>query len=77
MLRESNLSAQSNASDFSSTLDLIDQVCFCLAHTSDDEDNSAVRYGRQIEALKRKLSGLHDIVSLYPLSYPATTINTP
>jgi hypothetical protein len=39
-----------------STLQLIDSLCVCFAEASNDEDHPAVRYGRQLEALKKKLS---------------------
>ena len=38
------------------TLKLIDRLCVCFAEASVDEDHPAVRYGRQLEALKKKLS---------------------
>ena len=39
-----------------STLKLIDQLCVCFSQASQDEDHPAVRYGRQLEALTKKLS---------------------
>lgn len=46
-----------------STLKLIDRLCACFAETSSDEDHPAVRYGRQLEALRKKLSVMTDSVS--------------
>lgn len=45
--------------DHAATLDLIDQLCICFAQSSLDEEHPAVRYGRQLEALRKKLSALH------------------
>jgi len=41
---------------------LIDRLCGCLAEASNDTDHPAVRYGHQLEALRKKLSGLSDSV---------------
>lgn len=40
------------------TLHLIDRLCVCFAQTSNDEDNPAARYSRQIKALQQRLSSL-------------------
>jgi len=45
------------------TLRLIDRLCVCFAQTSNDEDNPAARYSRQIKALQLKLSSLATNVS--------------
>jgi hypothetical protein len=45
------------------TLRLIDRLCSCFAQTSNDEDNPAARYSRQIKALQLKLSSLATNVS--------------
>lgn len=44
----------------SSTLKLIDRLCSCFAEASTDEDHPAVRYGRQLGDLKKKLSVMSD-----------------
>ncbi|WVO16705.1 hypothetical protein L204_104386 [Cryptococcus depauperatus] len=44
--------------DHKRTLDLIDGLCTCFAQCSDDDEFPAVRYGRQLEALRKKLAGL-------------------
>ncbi|ODN73405.1 hypothetical protein L202_07931 [Cryptococcus amylolentus CBS 6039] len=44
--------------DHKRTLDLIDRLCACFAHCSTDEEYPAVRYGKQLEALRKKLAGL-------------------
>jgi len=46
------------------TLRLIDRLCVCFAQTSNDEDNPAARYSRQIKALQQKLSSLATNVSV-------------
>ena len=46
------------------TLRLIDRLCVCFAQTSNDEDNPAARYSRQIKALQLKLSSLATNVSV-------------
>lgn len=43
------------------TLDLIDRLCICFAQCSTDEEYPAVRYGKQLEALRNKLAGLSDV----------------
>ncbi|WVR09565.1 hypothetical protein IAU60_006634 [Kwoniella sp. DSM 27419] len=47
--------------DHKATLSLIDRLCECFSHCSVDEDHPAVRYGRQLEALRKKLAGLSDV----------------
>lgn len=37
---------------------LIDRLCECLESASDDDDHPAVRYGRQLQALRAKLAGM-------------------
>ncbi|WWD19772.1 hypothetical protein CI109_104236 [Kwoniella shandongensis] len=44
----------------SRTLELIDRLCACFEECSTDDDHPAVRYGRQLEALRKKLAGLSD-----------------
>lgn len=43
------------------TLDLIDRLRICFAQCSTDEEYPAVRYGKQLEALRNKLAGLSDV----------------
>lgn len=50
--------------DHSETLQLVDRLCECFASTSKDDDHPAVRYGRQLTDLRRKLAGLRQPVSL-------------
>jgi hypothetical protein len=45
------------------TLKLVDRLCGCLAAASTDEEHPAVRYGRQLEELSKKLAGQGDTVS--------------
>ncbi|KJD99463.1 hypothetical protein I311_06971 [Cryptococcus gattii NT-10] len=47
--------------DHKRTLDLIDRLCICFAQCSTDEEYPAVRYGKQLEALRNKLAGLSDV----------------
>ncbi|WWC64751.1 uncharacterized protein I303_107362 [Kwoniella dejecticola CBS 10117] len=49
--------------DHQRTNDLIDRLCHCLSQTSTDSDYPAVRYGKQLEALRRKLAGLSDAIN--------------
>lgn len=42
---------------------MIDRLCICFAQCSTDEDYPAVRYGKQLEALRNKLAGLSDVKS--------------
>ncbi|WVQ84547.1 hypothetical protein IAT38_006701 [Cryptococcus sp. DSM 104549] len=46
--------------DHKRTLELIDRLCLCFAQCSTDEEYPAVRYGKQLEALRKKLAGLSD-----------------
>ncbi|WVF67254.1 hypothetical protein IAT40_002002 [Kwoniella sp. CBS 6097] len=46
--------------DHERTLELIDKLCECFRQCSADDDHPAVRYGRQLEALRKKLAGLSD-----------------
>ncbi|OCF34202.1 specific RNA polymerase II transcription factor [Kwoniella heveanensis BCC8398] len=46
--------------DHERTLELIDKLCECFGQCSADDDHPAVRYGRQLEALRKKLAGLSD-----------------
>ncbi|WWC72160.1 uncharacterized protein I206_106120 [Kwoniella pini CBS 10737] len=49
--------------DHQRTNELIDKLCHCLSQTSTESDYPAVRYGRQLEALRQKLAGLSDAVN--------------
>lgn len=42
---------------------MIDRLCTCFAQCSTDEEYPAVRYGKQLEALRNKLAGLSDVKS--------------
>ncbi|WRT70083.1 uncharacterized protein IL334_007077 [Kwoniella shivajii] len=46
--------------DHKKTLDLVDELCECLENCSSDSDHPTVRYGRQLQSLRRKLAGLSD-----------------
>ncbi|WWD03994.1 hypothetical protein V865_002056 [Kwoniella europaea PYCC6329] len=46
--------------DHQKTFNLIDKLCHCLSQTSVDPNYPAVRYGRQLEALRKKLAVLSD-----------------
>ncbi|WVQ94853.1 hypothetical protein IAU59_001936 [Kwoniella sp. CBS 9459] len=49
--------------DHEKALELIDKLCECFGKCSTDDDHPAVRYGRQLEALRKKLAGLSDATS--------------
>ncbi|WWC95219.1 hypothetical protein V866_002077 [Kwoniella sp. B9012] len=60
--------------DHQKTFNLIDKLCHCLSQTSVDPNYPAVRYGRQLEALRKKLAVLSD-ANTTPSTLPESRVN--
>ncbi|KAK6909061.1 hypothetical protein I203_103072 [Kwoniella mangroviensis CBS 8507] len=60
--------------DHQKTFNLIDKLCHCLSQTSVDPNYPAVRYGRQLESLRKKLAVLSD-ANTTPNTLPDSRVN--